>query len=198
MMAPAPGPEAAVMPAAPVVAPKAADDMSGSIGLGVGVVGGSTGVTTTTGGGTQSSGNLLVAPDTGNLMLKWWLNDGFALSPRLAIALHKTDADNSTSWSFAPEVLGSFGLIKGLSTRLSIGVGLGFAVGQAAGADVETSLAFYLPVELSVEHFFTRWFSMGIAIHERFLEYTKLGDAYTLAMKLDTLSYMGSLFFYTD
>jgi hypothetical protein len=189
MMAPAP--EAAVMPAAPVVAARASDDMSGSVGLGVGIVGGSTGATGT-------GGNILIAPDTGNLMLKWWINDAFALSPRLSLGLTNTDADDSTAWHFAPEVLASLGLIKGASTRLSLGVGLGFRVAQQAGVDVDTELTFYLPVELSVEHFFTRWFSMGIAIHERFIEYSKKGDSYTLAMKLDTLSYMGSLFFYTD
>jgi hypothetical protein len=130
--------------------------------------------------------------------LKWWLNDAFVLSPRISLGLSKTNGDDTTAWHFAPEVLASFGLIKGASTRLSLGVGLGFYVGQAAGANTETDIVFYLPVELSVEHFFTRWFAMGIAIHERFIEYSKSGDTYGLAMKLDTLSYMGSLFFYTD
>src|SRR5512140_1371369 len=37
MMAPAPAPEAASMPAAPMMAPRAADDMTGSVGFGTGV-----------------------------------------------------------------------------------------------------------------------------------------------------------------
>ena len=175
------------MPAAPVVAPMAADDMSGSVGLGVGVVAGSTG-----------TGSILVAPDTGNLMLKYWINDAFALLPRLSFGVSKTDADDSTSWSFAPEVLASFTMLKGASTRLEGGVGIGFGLSQPAGADTDTTIGIHLPIELAVEHFFTRWFSMGVAIHENFLSYSKTGDVYTLGVMLNSMSYMGSLFFYTD
>ena len=199
MMAPAPAPEPMpVMPVAPVMAPKAADDMTGSVGLGVGIVAGSTGtnVNATTGAST-SSGNLLIAPDTANLMLKYWMSDAMALIPRLALGLAKAKGQDA-SWSFAPSVLADFILLKGASTRLDVGVGIGFGFAKDKRVSPDTAINFFIPVQLGVEHFFTRWFSMGIAINERFLDYNKLGDSWTLGVGLDTLSYMGSLFIYTD
>ena len=201
MMAPAPAPETAVMPAAPMMAPKASDDMTGSVGLGVGVVGGSTGVTTSN-GTTTTTGNILVAPDTGNLMLKYWMSDAMAIVPRLTFGYAKTRVAGATeagpaSWALAPEVIASFTLLKGASTRLAAGAGIGFMVGKTGGAS-DTSFGINIPIELSVEHFFTRWFSMGIAVHEPLLAYTKTGDVWSFGLQLDSTQYMGSLFFYTD
>jgi hypothetical protein len=63
----------------------------------------------------------------------------------------------------------------------------------------DTAIDLYIPIQLSVEHFFTRWFSMGIAIDERFLDFNKPdSNSWTLGIGIDTLSYMGSLTFYTD
>lgn len=188
-MAPAPAPEGtAVMPAAPVLAPRASDDMTGSVGLGVGV----------------GAGTSLVIPDTANLMLKYWMSDALALVPRLSMGLSKTK-DVDASWAFSPSILASFVLLKGASTRLSAGVGIGLSLSKDPNADVtanpdaaKTLVDIFIPVQLSVEHFFTRWFAMGIAIDERFLDFSKQGTPWTFGVGLDTLSYMGSLFFYTD
>ena len=198
MMAPAPAPEPMpVMPVAPVMAPKASDDMTGSVGLGVGIVAGSTGTSTAADGTTTSTGNLLIAPDTANLMLKYWMSDAMAIIPRLSLGLSKSKGTDA-SWGLAPSVLADFILLKGTSTRLDVGVGIGFGFAKDKAVSSDTAINFFIPVQLGVEHFFTRWFSMGIAINERFLDYNKLGDKWTLGVGLDTLSYMGSLFFYTD
>jgi hypothetical protein len=190
-VAPAPAPEGtAVMPAAPVLAPRASDDMTGSVGLGVGVSG--------------APATSLVSVDTANLMLKYWMSDALALVPRLAIGLSKTKGFDA-SWAFSPSILASFGLLKGASTRLSAGVGIGLSLSKNPNAVVTTNpdaaktlVDIFIPVQLSVEHFFTRWFAMGIAIDERFLDFHKQGTPWTFGVGLDTLSYMGSLFFYTD
>jgi hypothetical protein len=176
------------MPVAPVMAPKAADDMTGSVGLGVGI----------------GAGTSLIIPDTANLMLKYWMSDAMALVPRLSLGLSKSK-DVDASWSFAPSVLASFTLLKGASTRLSAGVGLGFSLSKNPTASTltnpdaqKTLVDIYVPVQLGVEHFFTRWFAMGIAIDESFIDFRKQGDPWTVSIGLDTLSYMGSLFIYTD
>jgi hypothetical protein len=202
MMAPAPAPEMMpVMPVAPVMAPKAADDMTGSVGLGVGIVAGSTGVDATTG---NSTGNILIAPDTGNLMLKYWMSDAMAIVPRLTLTMAKSNsgvpgaASSATGWVFNPEVLASFVLLKGASTRLTAGAGVGIYLSKNIISNVNTTIGLNIPIELGVEHFFARWFSMGIAIHDQFIAYNKTGDAYSFGLSVNTLSYMGSLFFYTD
>jgi hypothetical protein len=189
MMAPAPAPEAAVMPAAPMMAPKASDDMTGSFGIGVGVVSGT---------------NDLIKPDTGNLMLKYWLSDAMAIVPRLVFTMTKSKASTvgatatPFAWDFNPEVLASFVLLKGASTRLTAGAGIGIDLSKNIVSASDVTIGINLPVELGVEHFFTRWFSMGIAVHENFLSYKKTGDAYNFGLSLSTPAYMGSLFFYTD
>ena len=200
MMAPAPEPMP-VMPAAPVMAPKAADDMTGSVGFGVGIVAGSTGSTTAANGTTTATGNLLIAPDTGNLMLKYWMSDAMAIVPRLTLTMFKTNPGTGagpTAWQFNPEVLASFVLLKGASTRLTAGVGLGLYLSKNIVSTTDTTFGINIPIELGVEHFFTRWFSMGIAVHDQFVSYTKTGDAYDFGLSINTLAYMGSLFFYTD
>ena len=200
MMAPAPAPEPMpVMPVAPVMAPKAADDMTGSVGIGVGIVAGSTG-SDANGNGT---GNLLIAPDTGNLMLKYWMSDSLAIVPRLTLTMTKSKTPPATeagptAWQFNPEVLASFVLLKGASTRLSAGIGLGLYLSKNIISGTDTTIGINLPIELGVEHFFTRWFSMGIAVHDQFLAYTKTGDQYSFGISVNTLAYMGSLFIYTD
>jgi len=189
MMAPAPGPEAMpVMPVAPVMAPKAADDMTGSVGFGVGV--GSAAGTTT-----------LVTTDN-TVAIKYWMSDAMAIVPRLTFTMSKAKIPpapaGATAWQFNPEVLASFVLLKGASTRLAAGVGLGINLSKNIVSGTDVTFGINVPIELGVEHFFTRWFSMGIAMHDDFLAYTKTGDAYNFGLTVNTLSYMGSLFFYTD
>ena len=107
--------------------------------------------------------------------------------------------DVDASWGLAPEILADFTLLKGASTRLDAGIGLGFSVSKDPNATPSDAvLQIYIPVQLGVEHFFTRWFSMGIAINERFLDFYKQGTPWTIGVGLNTLSYMGSLFIYTD
>jgi hypothetical protein len=171
-----------VMPVAPVMAPRAADDMTGSVGLGVGV--GATATTTT-----------LVTTDN-TISIKYWMSDVMAIVPKLTFSLTKTK-DIKASWSFAPEVLASFVLLKGASTRLSAGLGLGFGLAKATGA-TDTTIDLYIPIQLGVEHFFTRWFSMGVGVSEHFFDFGKTGDTWNVGLQVNTLSYMGSLFIYTD
>jgi hypothetical protein len=182
-----------VMPAAPVMAPKASDDMTGSVGLGVGVVGGGT-----------AAGATSLLTTTNTVAIKYWMSDAMAIVPRLVFTMSKSKAGTAgatstpTAWQFNPEVLASFVLLKGASTRLTAGAGLGIALSKNIVSGSDVTFGINLPIELGVEHFFTRWFSMGIAVHEDFLSYTKTGDAYGFDLSLSTPRYMGSLFFYTD
>jgi len=203
VMAPAPAPEVAVIPAAPVaVAPKAADDMTGSVGFGVGISAGTIG----TNSAGDSTGSLLIAPDTGNLMMKYWLSDALALVPRLGIGISKRK-DVDAAWSIAPQILADFTLLKGASTRLSAGVGLGLGfykdpnaiTPQVAGGDpTKTFVDIYVPVQIGVEHFFTLWFAMGIAADFALIDFEKQGTPWTLDVSISNTHYLGSLFFYTD
>jgi len=187
MMAPAQ--EAAVMPAAPMMAPKASDDMTGSVGLGVGVL-------------TGTATSLLKSDDT--IAIKYWMSDAMAIVPRLVFSMTKSKAATAgaaatpTQWNFNPEVLASFVLLKGASTRLTAGAGLGIDLSKNIVSANDVTFGVNIPIELGVEHFFTRWFSMGLAVHENFLSYTKTGDAYAFGLNLSTPAYMGSLFIYTD
>jgi hypothetical protein len=191
MMAPAPAPApeaAAVMPAAPVVAPQAADDMTGSLGIGTGVVAGTSLVTT-----------------DGTLFMKYWLSDAMSIVPRLTLGMTKIK-DTDAVWEFAPAVLANFVLLKGASTRLDagVGLGLGFMKNPAAAAIVpggdpsKTAVQIYVPVQMGVEHFFTRWFSMGIATGFNLISFQKQGDPWQMDLSISNVSYMGSLTIYTD
>lgn len=190
--APAPGTEVAVVPVAPVVMPRAADDMTGSVGFGVGV-----GSSTAT---TASSPSLITTDNT--VAIKYWMSDAMAIVPRLTFSMSKTKVPPAdagpTQWQFNPEVLASFVLLKGASTRLAAGVGLGINLSKNIDSTTDTTIGINIPIELGVEHFFARWFSMGIAMHDQFISYTKTGDAYRFGLSVDTLAYMGSLMFYTD
>ncbi len=183
MMAPAPAPEAAVMPAAPMMAPKAGDDMTGSVGFGTGVVAGTSLVTT-----------------DGTIALKYWLSDAMAIIPRLSLNIDKVK-DTDTAWNIAPAVLADFTLLKGASTRLSAGAGLGlqFTKNMAPATTPDTYIAIGIPVQLGVEHFFTRWFSMGLGTTFDFLNYVKNGSApWSFDVEVSNIRYMASLFIYTD
>jgi hypothetical protein len=194
MMAPAPAPmpmaePAPMMPVAPVVAPAplAADDMTGSVGFGVGVTSGS---------------SLLTIDDTAAVMMKYWMSDALAIMPMLQLTIGKIK-DVDASWSFAPGVLAMFNLLKGASTRFDAGIGLGFSVGKQM--DMETgvmpedaTIGLAIPVALNVEHFFTRWFSMGLGAGFNLINFTKTGDFWAMNLEVSNINYMGSLFIYTD
>jgi hypothetical protein len=191
MMAPAPMPmpEAMpVMPAAPMVAaaPRAADDMTGSVGFGVGV----------------GAGTSLIVPDDTRVMMKYWVSDTLAIQPWLNIAIGKAKGADA-EWLLNPGVLALFNLLKGASTRFDAGVGLGFVAGKQRDATTgalpaDATIGLTIPVALNVEHFFTRWFSMGLGTGFNLLSFDKTGDAWSMRIELSNLSYMGSLFFYTD
>ena len=185
----------AVMPAAPVVAPPAADDMTGSVGFGVGV----------------SAGTSLVVPNTTSVMMKYWMSDAMSLLPRLSLTMEKIKDGGDTAWTFEPAVLANFVLLKGASTRFDAGLGLGLslaknttpqytgATGSAfVGDPTATYIGLFIPVQLGVEHFFTRWFSMGIAAGFNLVGFQKQGDPYQFDLEISNVRYMGSLFFYTD
>jgi hypothetical protein len=58
-----------------------------------------------------------------------------------------------------------------------------------------------VPIYIGLEHFFTKWFSMGIALENNFLEFGKQGTPWVFAFGLDnvhSLQAVGSLLFYTD
>jgi hypothetical protein len=192
MMAPAPAPmpmpmgEVAPAPLPAVAAPRAADDMTGSVGFGVGV----------------SAGTSLIVPDTTTVAMKYYLNDSLAILPTLSLQIGAVK-DGDTSWALAPGALAMFNLLKGASTRFDAGVGLRFAAGKPRDPDTgavatETLLNLSIPVALNVEHFFTRWFSMGLGASCHLVDFTKYGEAWTLEVDLNNVNYMGSLFFYTD
>jgi hypothetical protein len=85
-----------------MMAPKASDDMTGSVGFGVGV----------------GAGTSLVIPDTSTVAMKYWMSDAMALIPRLAVNMTKVK-DTDTGWKLAPALLVDFTLLKGASTRFS-------------------------------------------------------------------------------
>ena len=87
-------------------------------------------------------------------------------------------------------------------SRLEVGAGFGFGVGKPApGAN--TAVRIYVPIQAGVEHFFTRWFSMGIAARTQLIDYQK-DDHFSSAINTTTnssilnTSAVGQLFFYTD
>jgi hypothetical protein len=183
----APAPEAAVMPAAPMMAPRGADDMTGSVGFGTGVV----------------AGTSFVAPSD-SLILKYWLSDVLAVVPSLTLGITKVSGGAPTGWNFSPQALITYVPWKSTSTRLSVGAGLGlsFHKNTSAADAANTHVGVAIPIQAGVEHFFTRWFSMGIALNTQFLNYSKDGSAYTLSFfnidSPNTTNFLASLMFYTD
>ncbi|HEX7598360.1 MAG TPA: hypothetical protein VF518_09100, partial [Polyangia bacterium] len=143
----------------PAPRPMGPDDMSGQLGFGLGVV----------------AGTSLVAPNT-VINVKYWLSDILAVMPQLQIKLFKPKGGD-TQWAFSPNALVLYNPWKTTSTRLSVGAGLGLtlakwgAAGQpnlganpTAGPPNDVWISFHIPIYAGVEHFFTKWFSMGIAV----------------------------------
>ena len=180
-LAPVPSLAETPPPPSPVTAPKGptSDDMSGSIGIGVGVIGGKNDLVT-------------IAPA---VSLRYWINDSLALSAGLVLRMDAVkNAD--TSWQLSPSAMILFSPKKVLSTRLLIGVGLGETTVKNPPADVAVTLS--VPVFLGLEHYFTRWFAMGVAMQDDFLRYTSGTNTYEFTVSFNSTSYVGSLFFYTD
>jgi hypothetical protein len=201
MTAPMAAPPPPLLPPPPVAAP-GSDSMAGQLGLGAGV----------------TAGTSLIVPG-GTIMLKYWLSDVLALMPQVQIKIVNQSGDIDTSWAIAPNAMFLYSPWKTTSTRLNIGGGLGLMFakwGAAAAAGsvfpnlnaTPTSsppddmfIAIALPVHIGVEHFFTRWFSMGLAVQDNLLTYAKQGDAHQLTVSIDdtrNITGLGFLFFYTD
>jgi hypothetical protein len=169
-------------PMAPMSAPKSADDMTGSIGFGVGVI---------------PNGEL--AGTDGNVHIKYWMSNMLVLVPALTFALTKPSGDVDATWLFAPEAVFLFSPFVATSTRLLVGGGAGFALSKATPGQMDTQIAIYLPVQAGVEHFFTSWLAMGIALRHNLFQYQKLGDIWQMDVAIDTrTSLLGSITFYTD
>jgi hypothetical protein len=167
-----------------LAAPKGADDMTGSLGFGVGVI-----------------PNAQLVGTSGQVAVKYWMKDTLAIVPALNFTLTKVTG-SSTGWAFSPEGVALFVPFQSTSTRLLVGGGLGISLSKAAtpsGApSSDTVFRIYLPIQAGVEHFFTRWFSTGIAARTNFVDYTKVGSTNQFGMSINTASLLGSLFFYTD
>ena len=173
-----------MMPATPMVS--AADDMTGAWGFGVGVV----------------AGDTLIVPN-GTLLVKYWMADDLAVVPQLTLGIFKSktgDVSSDTGWDFSPQVLGLYQPWKSTTTRLSVGAGVGISLSKNLDGypTTDTHIGFNIPIYAGVEHFFNRWFSMSIGMAEDFFSYTKAGDAYDLAIGVNSLAFQGLLTFYTD
>jgi hypothetical protein len=164
---------------APMAMPKAADDMTGSVGFGVGL-----------------AANVELVGTTPDVALRYWLHDNLVLEPSFAFGVTKSSGVD-TGWNFAPQLVVMFVPFRSTSTRLLIGGGLGFSVGKTPPV-TDTAFAINIPVRAGVEHFFTRWLSAGIAAGENFFSYQKQGTPYQMAFNLNTATLVGQLFFYTD
>jgi hypothetical protein len=184
------------MMSVPVPAPMASDNMSGQLGFGVAV----------------TAGSSFIVPGA-TLNMKYWLSDVLAVMPTVALKMYKIK-DVDTNWAIAPGALVLFCPWRTTSTRLSVGGGLNltFAKWGAAGPPAlgtqptgappaDTWIGINLPIYAGVEHFFTKWFSMGIAVQDNFLQYGKQGDVWAMGVSIDnvdSITALGFLFFYTD
>jgi Domain of unknown function (DUF2715) len=172
-----------------MTAAKGSEDMTGSLGFGLGVT-----------AGTQT----LITPTT-SIALKYWLNDTLVVVPAFNFNVNKpAPAGSTTTWTFNPEAVILFVPFRSTSTRLEVGGGFGFSIGKPVGA-VNTDVQIYVPIQAGVEHFFTRWFSLGIAARANLIDYHKdVGFSSTITTTSNTnavipaASAVGQLFFYTD
>jgi hypothetical protein len=178
--------------------PMASDNMAGQLGFGVGV----------------SAGASLIIPGA-VINMKYWLSDVLAVMPTLQFKMF-TGNGIDTNWALAPGALVLYCPWRTTSTRLSVGAGLGLMLAKwgAAGPPAlgtqptgnppaNTYIGITIPLYAGVEHFFTKWFSMGIALQNDFLSYGKQGDGWFMTVAVDNvnnraLQAVGFLFFYTD
>ena len=167
-----------------MAAPKSADDMTGSVGFGIGV------------GGSSQLLSSAFADGAGlkQVAVRYWTSDTFVLQPALFFALNKTSMVDA-NWTLSPEIVALFVPIRGQSTRMLMGGGLGIVLNKTPPNDV--TFMFYLPIQAGVEHFFTRWFSLGLAARTNFFQMAT-GDPWNIQMAVANTSLMGSAFIYTD
>ena len=198
--APAMDAAAPSMMPAPAAAAMGSDNMAGQLGIGVGVTAGTTS---------------LIVPGVA-INMKYWLSDVLAVMPQLQLKMYKAKGVDM-DWAFSPNALILFCPWKTTSTRLSVGGGLGLEFAKwgapAAGAmpdlsvaapgapGPDTFIAINVPVYAGLEHFFTKWFSMGVALQNNFLQYAKQGTPWSMSVTIDNVNSLqasGFLFFYTD
>jgi hypothetical protein len=169
-----------------VSAPKGSDDMTGSLGFGVGLA-------------TSANSLLTVAPGN-SVAIKYWLSDFLAVSPSLSFNITKPTPPGGmspatdTRWAFNPAAVVLFVPFRSTTTRFSVGGGLGIRLSKTPPGD--TAVAFFIPIQAGVEHFFARWFSVGIAAQSNLFSYQK--DTQVQILGIDTTQLLGQLFFYTD
>jgi hypothetical protein len=169
-------------PMAPMAMPKSADDMTGSLGFGVGV-----------------TANPQLIGTNGTVAIKYWMKDTLAIVPSLNFSLTKA-MGAPAGWTVNPQAVLLFVPWQATTTRFLIGGGLGFNVSKMSGA-MQTAVGINVPIQAGVEHFFARWFSMGIAAGTNLFSYSRAalpGNPWTLGFAINTATLMGSLFFYTD
>jgi hypothetical protein len=169
-------------PMAPMAMAKSPHDMTGSLGFGVGV-----------------TANPQLIGTNGTVSIKYWMKDTLAIVPSLNFNVAKA-MNTPAGWNVAPQVVVLFVPFAATSTRLLVGGGLGFNVSKISGA-MDTTIGVNIPIQAGVEHFFARWFSMGIAAGTNLFSYQRLattGNPWTMAFSINTASLLGSLFFYTD
>jgi hypothetical protein len=180
---PPPPPEMAPMSPLPVAtAPRASDDMTGSVGFGIGI---------------GSSSQLLSSNFAGTnnqVALRYWTSDTLALQPAVNFTLAKGEGVDAT-WGLNPEFVALFVPLRGASTRMLVGGGLGITLNKVPMND--TAFTFYLPVQAGVEHFLARWFSLGLAARSNFFAMAT-GTPWSIAMNLNSMAFLGSAFIYTD
>jgi hypothetical protein len=99
-----------------------------------------------------------------------------------------------TTWDFSPSAIVLFVPFRSTSTRFEVGGGLGISIGKTPPR-TSTDVRFFVPIQAGVEHFFTRWFSTGIAAQSFLIDYQK---DISFGVHINTFQLLGSLFFYTD
>ena len=174
-----------------MTAPKGSEDMTGSLGFGLGVTAGA---------------QTLITPTT-SIAVKYWLNDTLAVVPGFDFIVRKpAAAGSSTQWSFNPEAVVLFVPFRSTTTRFSAGGGLGFGLSKTPPA-TNTVVRIYVPIQAGVEHFFARWFSMGIAARANLISYSKDNEFSSAITTIQSennsgnglnVAAVGQLFFYTD
>jgi hypothetical protein len=175
---PPPSPPPPAEPAAPMAETRTGLDMAGALGFGVGLI-----------PSTQIVGT------SGQVAIKYWINNAMAIVPALNFRVDKA-MDTDAQWAANPEVVLLFAPYAAKTTRFLRGGGLGADMDKMPPADVRFRL--YLPVQAGAEHFFARWFSLGIAARMILFDYETQSDIWSMSIAINSAQLLGSLFFYTD
>jgi hypothetical protein len=184
-------------------APNAPYDMTGSLGFGVGV-----GTLTNADPNNPAPATTSLISPGAEIFMRYWFNDSLSIMPSLQFKLFKMKGSDM-QWGVAPATQVVYCPWKTASTRFLIGGGIGLSFSKW-GNDLEapvgpkpanTAVEIYVPISAGVEHFFAKWFSMGIAVGDHLVDYAKLGDAWAMSFSIDntrSMGMVGFLFFYTD